>query len=370
MSLISPLPKIVKRLIDCAEQFHGQQIIGRQTSLLAQYTPFPGKALPRHTRYFSDGRAANIEVLVDQAVHSVRIYGANVHEYRPLSEAGKDFTGIEEKEADNWKLFEQIAGDPRKFLRAYTLGELETKLGFYNEMQRAHLAKTGTVLSGLPFPVHYQPVQLDIEQYRSSFFEQGKTTNNNLRLERIYAQNMTREPYQMAVVFEGVSMRVRDLEEYTTNKGTKNQKRLEPFILNLFGQSVLNRNSLRAMLKRFANSLITTMNFVHQHGRCIWRNEIGNANMGTKDVSITGNIFDPEPVPFSLREASCDKFQILLGMMSFLHYFRYRFPRQTLMDLAKEMVNNTGFSWDAQTLKTLFPPPLEILVHDNPKVWV
>lgn len=341
------LPAQIKKIFDLANDFYGQEMIAGRTFFPARYTPFPGLALPRYTRYFTDGRAANLELLLDEKIYSVRVYGANIYGYSSMVLCESDFPGIADEEAEDFKIFEQIKEDPRKFLRAYTLPEAKMKYDFLKEIQAKYYDSFGKFLPGLPVPIEYAPVSLDIDKYQKKFFEHGRIIGyNDKELKYIFEKNISRIPYQMIICQEGISMRIRDLTMLVEDEDEQYilQKKFEPILLQLYGEKELTLDTLKVIFQRFCNSLISAMNFIHESGMCIWRKSDTNNNMGSKDISITGNVFDPEPITYDKDTAADDKFEIFFAIMSFIDYFQYKFPESELISLANEMIYATGYS--------------------------
>lgn len=382
LNSIRPLPKAIEKIVAAAEKFHGRSIAGQEVHLPANYTPFPGTETPRYTRYFEDGRAANIEVYFDNAFHTLRVYGSNIYEFKSMTDTSYDMPWIKDEEAENYRMFEQIKSDSKKFLRAYTLSELGKKLNFFNKMQNRHIEATGEVLAGLPFPVHSQKVELDVKLYRKSFLEEGniwingfsntsemnrisaymplypRAAQSELMLNDILKANMKRHPYQLSIAFKGISMRICDLYLIGNDNdvSSSNQKLFEPFFLSLFGQTVLDEKTLKEIVVRYCNSLITTMNLIHSYGKCIWTKKYENRGMGNKDVSITGNIFDPDPQDYSKAGEGFDRHEILRAMLNFLRYFEYKFPKSTISSLEEETIKETGFVNDKKMFYHYSPP--------------
>lgn len=341
------LPEQVRNIFELANDFYGQEMVAGKTFFPARYTPFPGLELPRYTRYFTDGRAANLELMLNENIYSVRVYGSNIYGYSSMVLCESDFPGIANEEAEDFKIFEQIKEDPRKFLRAYTLPEAKIKYDFLKMIQDKYYSLYGRFLAGLPIPIQYAPVNLNIDKYQRKFFEHGRNIGyDDKELKYIFEKNISRIPYQMIIFHEGISMRIRDLTMLVDDEDERYilQKKFEPILLQLYGEKELTLDTLKIMFKRFCNSLISAMNFIHESGSCIWRKSDTNHNMGSKDISITGNIFDPEPIAYDKDTAALDKFEIFFAIISFIDYFQYKFSERELISLANEMIYATGYS--------------------------
>jgi hypothetical protein len=346
------LPHIVTKVLQAAEDFHGQSLIGTQLEFPANYTPFHQGDTPRYTRYFTDGRVANIEVEVNRDLYSVRVYGATVHQFHDITPWEDLFPIIVEDEKINVsKFYDNIEHNGVKFYRAHTLQEIIPKFNFLNEIQKTHIQLHGEILEGLPIAIDYQPIELDVERYSKSFIAEGIASREmgSESAKKALLLNLETQPYQMTLVHKDSSLRLRDWSNiFDDEQETDREERFLPTLLNLYKETELTEDSLERMVKKLSNRLVKTITFIHNCGYILWKESENNSNMGIKDVSLTGVMFDPEPALLEEEDegAGGDNFEVVLAITTFLYYFSNHLPEETLLEIGNRAMKNIGVTDD------------------------
>ena len=313
---------------------------------------------PAITRYPMDGKAVNIELLIDRQIWTLKIYGAPI--YSPY-----------QGNYHNEQWLESLFMHYKAFYGSETKETMTQKINFLTHHQALNMQQSSSLLD-MPIPIAAHEINLDFIRYHTMLSQafrsivskndslvqawdalclimnHRRSPNSSYYTCPSLADYLKREPAQLITLNKGSSFRIGDTIDILSGYGMNrySAQRLGNYLFTLYSEPDVTPSSIKRIVTKFCNRLLITVDAIHSRGDIIWHTN-KNSQMGLKDISLSGTIFDPAPLNFtqSLNHKSkqslvqSDIYQIYLSILAFSRLF-YR-PRSS--DQEETVIQNQ--SW-------------------------